>query len=649
MSTINHGPESRVRGAKNLPRNQLRIATLNVRTLTQAGSLEALKMDLARYKLDILGVQETRLQEQEIDLGDHKLYLSDSWLSGVKSRQGGVGVAVKKSLINSIVEQVALSERICYVKFAAQRRANLAVVVCYAPTNEASLQEKDLFWSQLSDLVSSFKHRERICVIGDLNAEPGHQLNDTMSCRGPFGMGEENENSEKLLSFCTSHKLLVGGTWFQHRQVHRYTFNPPDPSCRKKMLDHILFAERYRGCLTNVRSRRGKTTITDHELVIAEVSMKLLSKKSCFTPRISSAKLQDETTRDLFTQEVKLHLDKSGDFENTEQSWDNFRKALNQAAVKCLLPDKRVNKPWISPDSLELIRKRADLQLKKHSSAEVLLEFTNCCKEVRKALRADKRAWLERKGQEVQSFADRGNLKEVFGASQQICRNWRPQLTKLVSSTGVNLRTKEERLERWTEHFSQLLNPSTFSCSTRLDPEEAAESLPIDLSPIRFEEVLLSVHLKCNLYKALVLSAVLYSSETWTLSKLMERKLESFHCGCLRRILRVSYLEKATNDEIMSRSRMPQLSTMIMLKRIKWYGHIQRMEPGRLARSAFDWDPPDQYAHARRAPGGQRKTWMSQIEGDCVRNKVSFTRLQEKAATGSKNAFNNFVVQHFTE
>ena len=122
-----------------------------------------------------------------------------------------------------------------------------------------------------------------------------------------------------------------------------------------------------------------------------------------------------------------------------------------------------------------------------------LSEFTNCCKEVRKALRADKRAWLERKGQEVQSFADRGNLKEVFGASQQICRNWSPQLTKLVSSTGVNLRTKEERLERWTEHISQLLNPSTSSCSTRLDPEEAAESLSIDLSPIRFEEVLEAV------------------------------------------------------------------------------------------------------------------------------------------------------------
>ena len=61
------GPESRVRGAKNLPCNNLRIGTLNVRTLAQSGSLESLKMDLKKYKLDVLGVQETRLEEREID------------------------------------------------------------------------------------------------------------------------------------------------------------------------------------------------------------------------------------------------------------------------------------------------------------------------------------------------------------------------------------------------------------------------------------------------------------------------------------------------------------------------------------------------------------------------------------------------------
>ena len=47
----------------------------------------------------------------------------------------------------------------------------------------------------------------------------------------------------------------------------------------------------------------------------------------------------------------------------------------------------------------------------------------------------------------------------------------------------------------------------------------------------------LSIPLKCKLYRALVLSVVLYSSETWTMNKSTQRKLESFHTSCLRRIL----------------------------------------------------------------------------------------------------------------
>ena len=104
MSSNTNGPESRVRCAKNLPWNNLRIGTLNVRTLAQSGSLKSPKMDLKKYKLGVLGVQETRLEEQEIDLGDHKLFLTDSWLSTAKARQGGVGIAVTKRLAGSLIE-----------------------------------------------------------------------------------------------------------------------------------------------------------------------------------------------------------------------------------------------------------------------------------------------------------------------------------------------------------------------------------------------------------------------------------------------------------------------------------------------------------------------------------------------------------------
>ena len=261
------------------------------------------------YILDVLGVQETRLEEQEIDLGDHKFFLTDSWLSTAKARKGGVGIAVTKRLAGSKIEQVANSERMAYVKFAAQKRADLIVIVCYAPTNEADDLAKDSFWNQSSSLVSSFKQRERVCLVGQFNAEPCQQTDVNVHCRGPLGMGEENDNSEKLLSFCVSRDLWIGGTWFRHRFVHRYTFNPPDQQMRKKMLVHIIFGSRHMSCLHNVRTRREKITLTDHEIVIAQVRFKLVAQKPRSQQKVCSAKLRDEVTREAFCADVKRYLD----------------------------------------------------------------------------------------------------------------------------------------------------------------------------------------------------------------------------------------------------------------------------------------------------------------------------------------------------
>ena len=212
-----------------------------------------------------------------------------------------------KRLAGSIIEQVAVRERVAYVKLAAQRRANLVVIVCYAPRNEADDLAKDDFWNQLSRLVSSFKQRERVCLVGDFNAVPGQKFDVNVPCRGPFGMGEENENSEKLLSFCVSHDLLIGGTWFRHQ----YIFIPPDQQMQKKMLDHILFGSRHRSCLHNVKTRRGKITLTDHEMVIAEVRFEVVVHKPRSQPKVCSAKLRDEVTREAFSAEVKCYPDES--------------------------------------------------------------------------------------------------------------------------------------------------------------------------------------------------------------------------------------------------------------------------------------------------------------------------------------------------
>ena len=74
------------------------------------------------------------------------------------------------------------------------------------------------------------------------------------------------------------------------------------------------------------------------------------------------------------------------------------------------------------------------------------------------------------------------------------------------------------------------------------------------------------------------------------MKKSTQRKLESFHISCLRRILCLSYMESVTNEEVLARSRMSTLSAMIVIKRLKWFGHVLRMNDDRLALLDFTFN-----------------------------------------------------------
>ena len=142
---------------------------------------------------------------------------------------------------------------------------------------------------------------------------------------------------------------------------------------------------------------------------------------------------------------------------------------------------------------------------------------------------------------------------------------------------------------------------------------------------------------------------VLYSSETWTMNKSTQRNFESCNTSCLRKILCLSYMERLTNEEVLARSRMSTLSAMIMIKRLKWFGHVLRINDDRLALRAFTWEPKEKYRYAKRAPEGQRKTFFDQLEEDCSRNNRSYITLRQKAKRESKSRFNSFVEENFLD
>ena len=48
----------------------------------------------------------------------------------------------------------------------------------------------------------------------------------------------------------------------------------------------------------------------------------------------------------------------------------------------------------------------------------------------------------------------------------------------------------------------------------------------------------------------------------------------------------------------------------IKTQQLKWYGHVQRMEEGRLPKKVMKWSPP-----RRRKRGRPKATWAERIRG----------------------------------
>ena len=87
----------------------------------------------------------------------------------------------------------------------------------------------------------------------------------------------------------------------------------------------------------------------------------------------------------------------------------------------------------------------------------------------------------------------------------------------------------------------------------------------------------LSIRTKANVYRSCVCSTLLYGCETWTLSSVQEKKIHTFHLRCLRRILRISWQQKITNEEMLKRTGFTTMYFTLIQRRLRRLGHVMRM------------------------------------------------------------------------
>ena len=124
----------------------------------------------------------------------------------------------------------------------------------------------------------------------------------------------------------------------------------------------------------------------------------------------------------------------------------------------------------------------------------------------------------------------------------------------------------------------------------------------------------LSLAVKLQVYRACVLSVLLYGAESWTTTFLCRRKLETFHMKCLRKISQVTILDQEqkhlNNDALRAFLGVPSIRCLVTQARLRWLGHLARMPAERLPKQMLFAFLPGDVGQPTK-PGRRTGKWLS--------------------------------------
>ena len=82
---------------------------------------------------------------------------------------------------------------------------------------------------------------------------------------------------------------------------------------------------------------------------------------------------------------------------------------------------------------------------------------------------------------------------------------------------------------------------------------------------------------KVHLVKAMVFPVVMYGCESWTVKKAECRRIDAFELWCWRRLLRVPWMTKGSNQSILKEiSPGCSLEGMMLKLKLQYFGHLMR-------------------------------------------------------------------------
>ena len=74
-----------------------------------------------------------------------------------------------------------------------------------------------------------------------------------------------------------------------------------------------------------------------------------------------------------------------------------------------------------------------------------------------------------------------------------------------------------------------------------------------------------------------MLPTLLYAYKTWTVYQRHAKRLNHFHTSCFRKLLKMKWQDRILDTEVLKRTGMQSVHTLLKLAQLRWTGHVTRM------------------------------------------------------------------------
>ena len=112
---------------------------------------------------------------------------------------------------------------------------------------------------------------------------------------------------------------------------------------------------------------------------------------------------------------------------------------------------------------------------------------------------------------------------------------------------------------------------------------------------------------KVRLVKAMIFPVVIYGCESWTIKKAEHRRIDAFELWCWRRLLRVPWTARISNQFILNISPGCSLEGLMLKLKLQYFGHLMQRA------DSFEKTLMLGKIEGRRRRGWQRMRWLDGI------------------------------------